>query len=995
MFKNAFILIIVASFGCFLYGIRHIYLEVEDNACRMTYMFGVPQFSQVEFEDNKLYPHYGLYYYYEGKILQNVNNLKLTGAPVIFIPGNAGSYKQVRSLASVALRKGMDNERGIHLDYFTVNFEEQLSALYGGYLENQKKFLHYAILAVRRLYAKKYNVDKSVILIGHSMGGKVAESALQDPEISKYINTVLYISTPIDKPVVYFDSKLDKFYATSTNYLYNKHASHIPNRETNVCTNFQDKIPHRTNESMILDNVLMISMGGGNRDLLVRDGLTISQFSDIHAMTSSIPNVWLSCDHLSIVWCLQLVTVINRFLFGITVIDDYRNVYFSNDKLYRTRAAINYFVKPLNKRKPSEIEFTKSTGDSIWQEDSKIAFRKSFKYGLRTEYNHMMPVSKYKDFKKVYIEIDSFEDFEDDWIYGCAAVANAVNGGITCEQGLPISHYVQNIPSNDRYRSIALLDFQHLINYYPDWSHVLVRLKTTSKATSLKIDAYRKDERRYQVKSPRLFSFKPKVLVNETTLGTIHNEILIEGLEEPFPTLQFKVEPLACANDDYEVNAKICVPWARGYDRHVHRKHDSKDKHIYVNAPFSAPSGYNTTENPITLELYLNPACRYRISYELSVAGTSSKIVQEFYHWLPAHLTAVLFWVLRNQIVKFQNSEKTIFIKPYAGFFQCKSLYIVTACRLLKKMLMPMKFLPITTDATNYSFYVSIIIHGTAIVLSIIAVFAIWTVLTFHGNILYKIALKMTRISSASSEVLLKIMSTLPLSFGALFISISMATCSGIGLLLATIFYFLMISNAYKDYLEDWAKDKAKGIFKTISKKFKERNKKKSDETALVPSNAEVSTNNEDNEEDNQEENDNENEVQNAESVEYFEGLENFAFHIAMLLLLGIMAMLNFGLGIAWIKSHYHGHHLNEHLPDPSLWPSIITLSSLSLLLQAGAPHKSSGYNYVAIVLYMCFCCCILYCQEHIYRLNYLIAAVYLSVALQEVLHYIQRRRSH
>ena len=42
-----------------------------------------------------------------------------SGAPVLFIPGNSGSYKQARSLASVALRKGVDNDWMSHLDYFT------------------------------------------------------------------------------------------------------------------------------------------------------------------------------------------------------------------------------------------------------------------------------------------------------------------------------------------------------------------------------------------------------------------------------------------------------------------------------------------------------------------------------------------------------------------------------------------------------------------------------------------------------------------------------------------------------------------------------------------------------------------------------------------------------------------------------------------------------------------------------------------------------------
>lgn len=37
---------------------------------------------------------YGLYAYTEGKLIENVRKHKFTGIPVLFIPGNAGSYKQ-------------------------------------------------------------------------------------------------------------------------------------------------------------------------------------------------------------------------------------------------------------------------------------------------------------------------------------------------------------------------------------------------------------------------------------------------------------------------------------------------------------------------------------------------------------------------------------------------------------------------------------------------------------------------------------------------------------------------------------------------------------------------------------------------------------------------------------------------------------------------------------------------------------------------------------
>jgi len=50
------------------------------------------------------FPKYGLYVYGEGKSAGYLEKGKYSGIPVLFIPGNSGSYKQVRSLASVALR---------------------------------------------------------------------------------------------------------------------------------------------------------------------------------------------------------------------------------------------------------------------------------------------------------------------------------------------------------------------------------------------------------------------------------------------------------------------------------------------------------------------------------------------------------------------------------------------------------------------------------------------------------------------------------------------------------------------------------------------------------------------------------------------------------------------------------------------------------------------------------------------------------------------------
>lgn len=134
--------VVVTSLGSLLlvmYGLLINITKIEENRCKLTYMYEYPQFvvsswicelimtinnvnilpQRINFAENDQYPAYGLYAYSEGQLAQNARNMLYRGAPVIFIPGNAGSYKQVRSLASVALRKGLDNGLRYHLDYFT------------------------------------------------------------------------------------------------------------------------------------------------------------------------------------------------------------------------------------------------------------------------------------------------------------------------------------------------------------------------------------------------------------------------------------------------------------------------------------------------------------------------------------------------------------------------------------------------------------------------------------------------------------------------------------------------------------------------------------------------------------------------------------------------------------------------------------------------------------------------------------------------------------
>lgn len=58
----------------------------------------------------------------------------------------------VRSLGSIALRKAEDIDFKYHFNFFSVNFNEELVALYGGSLQRQTRFVHECIKVILKLY---------------------------------------------------------------------------------------------------------------------------------------------------------------------------------------------------------------------------------------------------------------------------------------------------------------------------------------------------------------------------------------------------------------------------------------------------------------------------------------------------------------------------------------------------------------------------------------------------------------------------------------------------------------------------------------------------------------------------------------------------------------------------------------------------------------------------------------------------------------------------
>ena len=245
--------------------------------------------------------------------------MQVKGVPVLFIPGNAGSYKQSRCLAFEAaqyyhnhiqqdpdaLKNGLTS-----LDFFAVDFNEDFSAFHGQTILDQAEYLNDAVAYILSLYHDPRRSQRdpglpdpsSVILVGHSMGGIVARTMLTMSNYqSNSINTIVTVSAPHARPPVSFDSESVHTYKRVNDY-------------------WRQAYTQRWASENPLWHVTLVSIAGGGLDTVVPSDFAslesvVPNTHGFTVFTSGIPNVWTGTDHIQTTWCVQLMKPIVRSLF--------------------------------------------------------------------------------------------------------------------------------------------------------------------------------------------------------------------------------------------------------------------------------------------------------------------------------------------------------------------------------------------------------------------------------------------------------------------------------------------------------------------------------------------------------------------------------------------------------------------------------------------------------------------------------------------------------
>ncbi|KER21366.1 hypothetical protein T265_10297 [Opisthorchis viverrini] len=203
------------------------------------------------------------------------------GFPILFLPGTRGSHKTIRSLASSQdyFMHGADQ---LPFDYFTIDHNEDVTALSGDAVERQSRFIKIVIDVILSMYRGTVEPPQSVLLVGHSLGVISVLNLLSNPEFDQRKITT---SSPPVLEWILCTIKSDAIF------------SPLP------------RIPRRHPLWFCC-----LSLAGHVPDVLGRIDFRFTELNVLSLSTSAVSYVWAPCDHLCILWCRQLVYALTSAL---------------------------------------------------------------------------------------------------------------------------------------------------------------------------------------------------------------------------------------------------------------------------------------------------------------------------------------------------------------------------------------------------------------------------------------------------------------------------------------------------------------------------------------------------------------------------------------------------------------------------------------------------------------------------------------------------------
>ncbi len=301
-------------FAIFALAIFWMFREQECERCEMTSMMAmyeeVPTASSLSWK-YKLY-HYDDWNHQKKRTVAGSLEEGEPCIPLLFAPGNSGSYRQVRSLATTILEVAATHGAGACISFFTIDFHGEAVAFSRQLIEDQSAFVASCLDLISARSSKEPNEGKegtSVILIGHSFGG-IALSLMHSRHLRASPRAALHgRSSAASSPTF---QALDRILIVTLSSPHQRHPL-APSRQMNALYEELQDPPLNAKASIEGQEGLQVTrlaISSGHSDILVPP--RISQWQPASQVINlALPQValsWSDPHHQAVIWEKRFVT---------------------------------------------------------------------------------------------------------------------------------------------------------------------------------------------------------------------------------------------------------------------------------------------------------------------------------------------------------------------------------------------------------------------------------------------------------------------------------------------------------------------------------------------------------------------------------------------------------------------------------------------------------------------------------------------------------------
>ncbi|KAF2771832.1 PGAP1-domain-containing protein [Teratosphaeria nubilosa] len=661
-------------------------LQLDPKGCAMSYMMpAFARFSDFDTEHTRFASKYSLYLYREGGVDEDT---RVKGIPVIFIPGNAGSYKQVRPIAAEAAHYFHDvlrlDESAVGngkrpLDFFTVDFNEELTAFHGQTMLDQAEYLNEAVAYVLALYHNPQRSlrepglpePKSVIILGHSMGGVVARAMLRMPNYQENtVNTIITLSAPHARAAISFDADMVAAYNDMNTFWRESYSALSPAKNP-------------------LADVTLVSVAGGGLDTMIP-----SEYSSLTSLvpnthgftvfTSAIPCVWTGMDHLAIMWCDQFRKALVKAIFDVADVRRPSQTLPQSQRIKALRKRLLTGMESVVQKAALEDEPTtfltlEHTSTAVMPHGQRLVLR-SFGESGRTK-AHLMPIPAQpvaEDGKFSLMTNKALDaSINNDSIItllcsvfppsGFSGPTFAINMDVALGSSGSTRLACKNAASDASYLPASTTESQNAFDDAPPFSYLQYEMSDLHDYQFIAVI----DQSPEPTPGWLIAEFSTEA-DSTITISRGHHQLLLNGLRRKLPAdrplmTELKIPEVHSTLFAYNLRVDRCkcgskqdemfAPLLRQYIQEPYESKyfvNTKGGKINVHglSPYMPPplSGKLPTEG-LSLQLWTDPTCNstVKISLSVDVVGSAGKLVMRYRTVLAAFPLLVVAVVLRKQ----------------------------------------------------------------------------------------------------------------------------------------------------------------------------------------------------------------------------------------------------------------------------------------------------------------------------------------------------------